>query len=67
MLLYGEYIIKFRTMKNIVSFDDFLNEKKKKGLWDNIRDKAARGEKPARKGSKAYKKAVAAAKEIKEK
>jgi hypothetical protein len=51
-------------MKNLISFDDFLNEKKKKGLWDNMRDKAARGEKPARKGSKAFKKVVAAAKEI---
>ena len=53
-------------MNKIVDFSDFLNEKKKKGLWDNIRAKAARGEKPARKGSKAYKKAVAAAKEINE-
>lgn len=50
-------------MKNLISFDDFINEKKK-GLWDNIRAKRERGEKPARKGSKAYKKAVAAAKEI---
>lgn len=53
-------------MSNIVDFSDFLNEKKKKGLWDNMRAKAARGEKPARKGSKAFKKAVAAAKEINE-
>lgn len=35
-----------------------------KGLWHNIRAKRARGEKPARKGSKAYKKAVASAKRI---
>jgi hypothetical protein len=35
-----------------------------KGLWANIRAKRARGEKPARKGSEAYKKAVAAAKRI---
>ena len=34
------------------------------GLWANIRAKRARGEAPARKGSKAYKKAVAAAKKI---
>ena len=55
-------------MSNKISdFSDFLNEKKKKGLWDNIRAKRERGEKPARKGSKAYKKAVAAAKEIIEK
>ena len=46
-------------------FQDWLEEKN--GLWANIRAKKARGEKPARKGSKAYKKAVAAAKEIKEK
>lgn len=45
-------------------FEDWLSEKN--GLWANIRAKRARGEKPARKGSKAYKKAVAAAKEIKE-
>ncbi len=37
---------------------------KKKGLWDNIRAKRKRGEKPARKGSKAYNKAVKAAKKI---
>ncbi len=35
-----------------------------KGLWHNIRAKRARGEKPARKGSDAYNKAVAAAKKI---
>lgn len=35
-----------------------------KGLWHNIRAKRARGEKPAPKGSEAYKKAVAAAKKI---
>lgn len=35
-----------------------------KGLWHNIRAKRARGEKPARKGSEAYNKAVAAAKKI---
>lgn len=40
-----------------------MNEESK-GLWHNIRAKRARGEKPARKGSKAYKKAVAAAKKI---
>ena len=34
------------------------------GLWENIRAKRARGEKPAKKGSPAYKKAVAAAKKI---
>jgi hypothetical protein len=42
-----------------------LEEKKEKpGLWANIRAQRARGEKPARKGSKEYNKAVKAAKEI---
>lgn len=40
-----------------------MNEESK-GLWHNIRAKRARGEKPAPKGSEAYKKAVAAAKKI---
>ena len=40
-----------------------VNEKDK-GLWANIRAKRARGEAPAKKGSKAYKKAKAAADEI---
>jgi hypothetical protein len=39
-------------------------EEQSKGLWYNIRAKRARGEKPARKGSEAHKKAVAAAKRI---
>jgi len=49
----------------IKNFENFLNEEGK-GLWHNIRAKRARGEKPARKGSKAYKKAVKAARELKE-
>ena len=40
-----------------------MNEESK-GLWYNIRAKRARGEKPARKGSEAHKKTVAAAKKI---
>ncbi len=40
-----------------------MNEESK-GLWHNIRAKRARGEKPARKGSEAYNKAVSAAKKI---
>lgn len=39
-------------------------DEESKGLWHNIRAKRARGEKPAKKGSKAYKDAVKAAKEI---
>ncbi len=36
------------------SFNDFIAEGKKKGLWDNIRAKRARGEAPAKKGDKDY-------------
>ena len=39
-------------------------EEESKGLWANIRAKQERGEKPARKGSDAYKAAVSAAKRI---
>lgn len=39
-------------------------EEAMKGLWANIRAKQARGEKPAKKGSEAYNKAVKAAKRI---
>ena len=39
-------------------------DEESKGLWANIRAKHARGEKPARKGSEAYNKAVSAAKKI---
>ena len=41
-----------------------MRNEESKGLWANIRAKRARGEKPARKGSDAYNKAVAAAKKI---
>ncbi len=40
-----------------------MNEESE-GLWANIRAKRARGEAPARKGSEAYKKAVAAGDKI---
>ncbi len=39
-------------------------QEESKGLWANIHAKQERGEKPARKGSKAYKAAVSAAKRI---
>ena len=42
---------------------DIIREERK-GLWHNIRAKKARGEKPSSKGSKAYKDAVKAGKEI---
>jgi hypothetical protein len=38
--------------------------KERPGLWANIRAKRERGEKPSPKGSKAYKTAVKAGKEI---
>jgi len=38
--------------------------KERPGLWANIRAKRKRGEKPSPKGSKAYKEAVKAGKEI---
>ena len=41
-----------------------VDEAKRPGLWDNIRAQKERGEKPARKGSKEYKAAVAAGKRI---
>lgn len=41
-------------------YNDAVNEKSK-GLWANIHAKRKKGKKPARKGSKAYKKAKAAA------
>ena len=41
-----------------------IEEGEKPGLWANIRAKRARGEKPARKGTKAFKQAVTAAKDI---
>jgi hypothetical protein len=39
-------------------------QEESKGLWANIHAKQERGEAPARKGSKAYKAAVSAAKKI---
>lgn len=44
----------------------FIQEalKNRPGLWANIHAKRERGEKPARKGSKAYKSAVDAGKKI---
>ena len=41
-------------------------EEESKGLWANINAKRARGEAPARKGSEAYKKAVAAGNKLNE-
>jgi len=48
----------------MIKLIDILKEVKKPGLWANIRAKRARGEKPAKRGSKAFKKAVKAAKDI---
>lgn len=41
-------------MKNIQTFENFLEEGKKKGLWANIAAKRKRGEKPAKPGDKDY-------------
>ena len=41
-------------------------KEKKAGLWDNIHAKRKRGEKPAKKGSEAYKKAAKAIKDLEE-
>jgi len=38
----------------MVNTEEKTLEEKKRGLWDNIRAKRARGEKPAKKGSKDY-------------
>lgn len=48
----------------MIKLTDILEEVKKSGLWANIHAKQKRGEKPARKGSKAFKSAVKAAKDI---
>jgi len=48
----------------MIKLIDILKEVNKPGLWANIQAKHKRGEKPARKGSVAFKKAVAAAKKI---
>ena len=51
----------------MIKLIDILKEggkKKRPGLWDNIRAKQERGARPARKGSKAFKQAVKAAKDI---
>ena len=46
--------------------NDYIGEKKRPGLWANIRAKRARGEKPAHKNSNAHKDAVKAGNKLKE-
>ena len=48
----------------MITLISILQEVKRKGLWANIHAKRKRGEKPAKKGSEAFKKAVKAAKDI---
>ena len=49
----------------MISLKKLIEEiEENKGLWANIHAKRKRGEKPAKKGSKAYKKAKAAGKKI---
>lgn len=50
----------------VKAIQEVLREKKRPGLWANIRAKRAKGEKPAHKNSNAHKDAVAAGKKIKE-
>ena len=54
-----------RKSEIIKAVQEVLREKKRPGLWANIRAKRARGEKPAHKNSNAHKDAVAAGKRIK--
>lgn len=73
---YSKYLVTPENPKGETSkldddtFNDILKkiatkiQEEKPGLWANIRAKRERGEKPARKGSKAYKDAVKAGKEI---
>ena len=46
--------------------NDYIGEKKRPGLWANIRAKRARGEKPSHKNSNAHKDAVKAGNKLKE-
>jgi len=48
----------------MIKLISILQEVKRKGLWANIQAKHKRGEKPAHKGSVAFKKAIKAAKDI---
>lgn len=41
-------------MKYVKTYESFLQEKKKKGLWANIEAKRKRGEKPAKPGDEDY-------------
>jgi hypothetical protein len=64
----GEYSMHSTDVERVEDDEDFddddMYEGEKPGLWANIRAKRARGERPAKKGSKAYKSAVKAAKDI---
>lgn len=71
----AERAIKIGSVQNqALSMDDYNAliqgqevEEGKPGLWDNIRAKRARGEKPSHGNSKAFKDAVKAGKEINKK
>jgi hypothetical protein len=58
------WLNKNKDSKKMIKLISILQEVKRKGLWANIQAKHERGEKPARKGSAAFKKAVKAAKDI---
>ena len=53
-----------KKSKIIQAIEEVLAEKKRPGLWANIRAKKARGEKPAHKNSNAHKDAVKAGEKI---
>jgi len=58
------WLNKNKDSKKMIKLISILQEVKRKGLWANIQAKHKRGEKPARKCSAAFKKAVKAAKDI---
>jgi hypothetical protein len=58
-------IIRMNEDELVSLVNKILKETKNEGLWDNIRAKRERGERPSRKGSEAYNKAVEAGKKIK--
>jgi len=57
-------IIRLTENELVTLIEKVLIEEKNSGLWDNIRAKRERGEKPSRKGSEAYEKAVESGEKI---
>lgn len=61
---YNNKDMKLTEIMKELGLSNLEEKKEKPNLWSNIRAQRARGEKPARKGSKAFKQAVKAAKKI---